>query len=43
MANEVPIRLVDAQAFQVPTDGPEVDGTIDGDSTMMVVAWVGAA
>ncbi len=42
MANEVPIRLVDVQAFRVPTDGPEADGTIDWESTTIVVAWIGA-
>jgi L-alanine-DL-glutamate epimerase-like enolase superfamily enzyme len=42
MKPEVPIESVQAQAFTVPTDRPEADGTIAWDSTTLVVVEIGA-
>ncbi|HEX3405919.1 MAG TPA: enolase C-terminal domain-like protein [Caulobacteraceae bacterium] len=36
------IRLVRAEAFVIPTDAPEADGTLEWNSTTLVVAEVGA-
>jgi hypothetical protein len=40
MSPEVPIRNVRARAYKIPTDKPEADGTIAGDSTTLVVVEV---
>ncbi len=40
MLSEVPIRSVRAQAYTVPTDRPEADGTISWNSTTMVLVEV---
>jgi hypothetical protein len=37
MRADTPITLVHAAAFRVPTDGPEADGTLAWDSTVIVV------
>jgi L-alanine-DL-glutamate epimerase-like enolase superfamily enzyme len=37
MRDETPITRVHAAAFRVPTDGPEADGTLTWDSTVIVV------
>ena len=42
MKPEVPIESVQAQAFTVPTDRPEADGTIAWDSTTLVVVEIAA-
>jgi L-alanine-DL-glutamate epimerase-like enolase superfamily enzyme len=39
---EVPIGTVRARAYTVPTDQPEQDGTLDWDSTTLIVAMVEA-
>ena len=39
---EAPISTVDAEAFTIPTDAPESDGTIEWDSTTLVVCHVRA-
>lgn len=33
------IRRIEARAFRIPTDRPESDGTLQWDSTTLVVAW----
>jgi len=40
MKPDVPIERVQAQAFTVPTDRPEADGTIAWDSTTLVVVEI---
>src|SRR3954453_21805486 len=40
MKPEVSIDSVRAQAFTIPTDKPEADGTIDWDSTTLVLVEV---
>ncbi len=42
MRGETPITRVHAVAFRVPTDGPEADGTLTWDSTVIVVVNVEA-
>ena len=42
MRGETPITQVRAAAFRVPTDGPEADGTLAWDSTVVVVLHVEA-
>ena len=42
MPSEPPISRVHATAFRVPTDGPEADGTLTWDSTVIVVVNVEA-
>lgn len=42
MWGETPITRVHAVAFRVPTDGPEADGTLTWDSTVIVVVNVEA-
>jgi L-alanine-DL-glutamate epimerase-like enolase superfamily enzyme len=37
-----PIDHVSAAAYTIPTDAPESDGTLEWDSTTLVVAWVAA-
>ena len=37
MSGEAAIERIEASAFTVPTDGPESDGTLEWDSTTMVV------
>ena len=39
---DVPISGVEASAYTVPTDGPESDGTLEWDSTTLVVVTVQA-
>ena len=39
---EVPVTKVDVSAYEIPTDEPESDGTIEWDSTTIVVAEVHA-
>lgn len=39
---EVPIASIDTRAFTVPTDAPESDGTIEWNSTTLVLARVSA-
>lgn len=36
------INKIEARAFKIPTDRPESDGTLEWDSTTLVVAWVHA-
>jgi hypothetical protein len=36
------IEQVTAQAYTIPTDGPESDGTFEWDSTTILVVEVGA-
>ena len=36
----VPLTAVDVSVYQIPTDLPESDGTIEWDSTTLVVVWV---
>ena len=43
MKPEVPIERVRAQAFEIPTDRPEADGTISWDSTTLVLVEIDAA
>ncbi len=38
-----PIGTVQARAYTVPTDQPEQDGTLDWDTTTLIVATVQAA
>jgi L-alanine-DL-glutamate epimerase-like enolase superfamily enzyme len=42
MASEAPITGLRAAAYRIPTDGPEADGTLDWDATVMVAAHVEA-
>lgn len=42
-ATDVPVEVVSAAAFTVPTDSPEGDGTLTWDSTTMVIARASAA
>jgi L-alanine-DL-glutamate epimerase-like enolase superfamily enzyme len=42
MRGEMPITRVHAAAFRVPTDGPEADGTLAWDSTVIIVVNVEA-
>ena len=42
MRYDTPITRMHAAAFRVPTDGPEADGTLAWDSTVIVVANVEA-
>ena len=42
MRDETPITRAHAAAFRVPTDGPEADGTLAWDSTVIVVVNVEA-
>jgi hypothetical protein len=42
MRGAAPITRVHAAAFRVPTDGPEADGTLTWDSTVIVVVNVEA-
>jgi L-alanine-DL-glutamate epimerase-like enolase superfamily enzyme len=42
MRRETPITRTHATAFRVPTDGPEADGTLAWDSTVIVVVSVEA-
>jgi len=42
-ATDVPVEVVSAAAFTVPTDSPEGDGTLTWDSTTMVIARACAA
>ena len=42
-AGTVSHRLVDAEAYEIPTDQPEADGTLAWDSTAMVVVKARAA
>ena len=37
---ETTVTAVDAEAYEIPTDRPEGDGTLAWDSTVMVVAKV---
>jgi hypothetical protein len=37
MRGETPITRTHAAAFRVPTDGPEADGTLAWDSTVVIV------
>jgi len=39
---DAPVRTVSTSVFQIPTDGPEADGTLAWDHTTMVVVDVGA-
>jgi L-alanine-DL-glutamate epimerase-like enolase superfamily enzyme len=41
--SSVPIQRVDVAAYRIPTDGPESDGTLEWDSTTLIVAEIGAA
>lgn len=43
MRPEVPIERVRAQAFEIPTDKPEADGTISWNSTTFVLVEIDAA
>ena len=38
-----PIEQVEASAYTIPTDAPEADGTLEWDSTTLIVAEVSAA
>jgi L-alanine-DL-glutamate epimerase-like enolase superfamily enzyme len=40
MKSEVSIDSVRAQAFEIPTDKPEADGTIDWNSTTLVLVQI---
>jgi L-alanine-DL-glutamate epimerase-like enolase superfamily enzyme len=40
MKAQAPVERVDARAFTIPTDKPEADGTIDWDSTTLVLVEV---
>lgn len=42
MKAEIPIERVKARAFTVPTDKPEADGTIEWNSTTLVISEVSA-
>ena len=42
MRPEVPIESIRAQAFEIPTDKPEADGTIRWNSTVLVLVEVAA-
>jgi L-alanine-DL-glutamate epimerase-like enolase superfamily enzyme len=42
MRPEVPIESVRAQAFEIPTDKPEADGTISWNSTTLVLVEIAA-
>jgi L-alanine-DL-glutamate epimerase-like enolase superfamily enzyme len=42
MPDEARIRRVSAQAFRIPTDAPEADGTISWDATTLVLVEVDA-
>jgi L-alanine-DL-glutamate epimerase-like enolase superfamily enzyme len=42
MAEEARIRRVVAQAFRIPTDAPEADGTISWNATTLVLAEIDA-
>jgi L-alanine-DL-glutamate epimerase-like enolase superfamily enzyme len=39
---DAPIRHVSARAYEIPTDGPEADGTLDWDSTTLVLVEIEA-
>ena len=41
--SEAPIERVWARAYRIPTEEPESDGTIEWDSTTLVVAHASAA
>ncbi len=43
MVSEAPIANVSARAYTIPTDAPESDGTIEWNSTTLVVARIEAA
>jgi len=43
MRPEVPIESIRAQAFEIPTDKPEADGTISWNSTVLVLVEVAAS
>jgi L-alanine-DL-glutamate epimerase-like enolase superfamily enzyme len=40
---EVPVKRLDVSAHEVPTDGPQSDGTLEWDSTTIVVVEVSGA
>ncbi len=42
MRGETPVGRVHATALRVPTDGPEADGTLAWDSTVIVLVNVEA-
>ncbi|HET7409650.1 MAG TPA: enolase C-terminal domain-like protein, partial [Paracoccaceae bacterium] len=42
MSERVPVESVRAEAFRVPTESPESDGTLEWDSTTMVLATIRA-
>jgi len=43
MSCEAPIRRVVAGAYDIPTDAPEADGTLEWDSTTLVIVRIEAA
>ena len=42
MAREAPIERVSAAAYEIPTDAPEADGTLEWDSTVLVLVRIEA-
>lgn len=42
MAREAPLERVSAAAYEIPTDAPEADGTLEWDSTVLVLVRVEA-
>ena len=43
MQPNTPIKRIDVSAYTIPTDFPESDGTLEWDSTTIVIAEVYAA
>ncbi|CUH40805.1 L-rhamnonate dehydratase [Jannaschia seosinensis] len=42
MAERIPIEAIDAEAFRVPTEAPQSDGTLEWDATTMVLVTIRA-
>jgi L-alanine-DL-glutamate epimerase-like enolase superfamily enzyme len=42
LGDAVPIEHVEVRAYRIPTDGPESDGTLEWDSTTLVVVEIEA-
>ncbi len=42
MAREAPLERISAAAYEIPTDAPEADGTLEWDSTVLVLVRIEA-
>jgi hypothetical protein len=42
MAGDAPLRRISASAYEIPTDAPEADGTLEWDRTVLVVVEIDA-